>query len=107
MMSWSGAMRNVGTCIKRVIIERMLELAPENGLYPRHVSRTGHKASSSYSNKSAKLDFIQWIIQSSHTKAQSNVERLTQQVVAMFFASSHQMPMVSIFPLSLKVMGTN
>jgi hypothetical protein len=92
-------MRNVGTRIRIVVIQRMLELESVRGLSSEHVSRTGHKVSSG-PNSSVKADCIQWIIQSSRTKAQKNVERLTQQVIALFFASSHQMPMVCALSLS-------
>ena len=43
-----------------------------------------------------KLDCIRWVIESSQTDKQRSVERIVQQIIAIFFASYQQMPMVSI-----------
>ncbi|KAF2244930.1 cytochrome P450 [Trematosphaeria pertusa] len=45
------------------------------------------------------MDCLQWIIQSSHTDAQRTIERLVQQAGAIFFASSHQMPMALVYAI--------
>ena len=43
-----------------------------------------------------KLDCIRWVIESSQTDKQRSVERIVQQMIALLFASYHQMPMVSV-----------
>ncbi|KAF2691972.1 cytochrome P450 [Lentithecium fluviatile CBS 122367] len=78
VMNWSGAMREVGASIKEVVQARLYQQKFE---------------------AKDTLDCIQWIIQSSRTEAQRSLERLVQQTGALFFASSHQMPMAFVYAI--------
>ncbi|KAF2464155.1 cytochrome P450 [Lindgomyces ingoldianus] len=78
IMKWSGAMHKVQASLQRVVEARI-------------------QGSSRGSNQP--MDCLQWIIQSSHTNAQRAPGRLLQQAGAIFFASSHQMPMALVYAI--------
>ncbi|ORY17075.1 cytochrome P450 [Clohesyomyces aquaticus] len=77
IMRWSGAMNKVAAFITPVVEERLRQFGDPNA--PEH------------------RDCIQWTIESSHTDAQRSLKRLVQQIIAILFAASHQMPMALIY----------
>lgn len=81
IMAWSGSMKKVAAAVREVVVERLEEMTS----LPYH--------------KVKHMDCLQWVIESSNTPAQRTVERLTQQIGALFFASSHQMPMALVYAI--------
>ena len=73
---------------------------------PRAVSRTYQSAfhlKNEYESFTlilfSKLDCISWVIESSQTAEQKTVKRLVQQIVAIYVAAAHQLPVVSIMSI--------
>jgi cytochrome P450 len=76
---WSGSMQYVGSHVHRVVKSR-LENRKEG-------------------NEKARLDATEWVISSSTTPMQLAPTRLAQQMIALLFASMHQMQMTTCWAI--------
>ncbi|KAF7954697.1 hypothetical protein EAE96_005816 [Botrytis aclada] len=78
IMAWSGAMKKVAGHIRPLVIQRLRDIEEK---------------------KSLPSDCITWVIESSTTPRQRTVERIVQQMIALTFASAHQLPLVLTFTI--------
>ncbi|TEY64666.1 hypothetical protein BOTCAL_0144g00020 [Botryotinia calthae] len=78
IMAWSGAMKKIAAHIRPLIIQRL-----------RYIEE----------KKTLPSDCITWVIESSTTPRQRTVERIVQQIIALTFASAHQLPLALTFTI--------
>ncbi|RAL59086.1 hypothetical protein DID88_003566 [Monilinia fructigena] len=78
IMAWSGAMKKLATRIRPLVIQRLRDIEEK---------------------KTLSSDCITWVIESSTTPRQRTVERIVQQMIALTFASAHQLPLVLTFTI--------
>ncbi|KAG4025961.1 hypothetical protein MFRU_047g00250 [Monilinia fructicola] len=78
IMAWSGAMERLATRIRPLVIQRLRDIEEK---------------------KTLPSDCITWVIESSTTPRQRTVERIVQQMIALTFASAHQLPLVLTFTI--------
>ncbi|EDO00298.1 hypothetical protein SS1G_14168 [Sclerotinia sclerotiorum 1980 UF-70] len=78
IMAWSGAMEKLATHIRPLVIQRLRDIEEK---------------------KTLPSDCITWVIESSTTPKQRTVERIVQQMIALTFASAHQLPLVLTFTI--------
>ncbi|KAH8699442.1 cytochrome P450 [Phaeosphaeriaceae sp. PMI808] len=76
-MAWSGAMHKVSSAVQTLVNQRMRE----------KMFTTKEK------NVEKHLDCIEWVMSCSHTPEQAHPVRIQQQMMALLFASTHQMQM--------------
>ncbi|GLA74925.1 hypothetical protein AtubIFM55763_006177 [Aspergillus tubingensis] len=79
MMRWSGAMHFIGRAVTAEVEDRV--------------------KSNSTSQDPSPCDGIQWVIDSSKTPEQRTVSRLAQQIIAILFASVHQMAAALVYAM--------
>ena len=79
-LRWSGSMHYVGSRVQDLVNERL--------------SKRTHER-----NEKARLDGTEWVISASSTPAQLSPQRLVQQMIALLFASMHQMQMATCWAL--------
>ncbi|KAF2260655.1 cytochrome P450, partial [Lojkania enalia] len=76
-MAWSGAMHKVSAAVQNLVNQRVRE-----------------KMFTTKDNKNEEhLDCTEWVISCSHTPEQAHPTRIAQQMMALLFASTHQMQM--------------
>ncbi|KAF7913258.1 hypothetical protein BELL_0464g00040 [Botrytis elliptica] len=78
IMAWSGAMKKIAGHIRPLVIQRLRDIEEK---------------------KTLPSDCITWVIESSTTPRQRTVERIVQQMIALTFASAHQLPLVLTFTI--------
>ncbi|KAH7096039.1 cytochrome P450 [Paraphoma chrysanthemicola] len=81
IMRLTGSMHKVAASIRTLVQTRLTEMDNKPA------------------DSTKRLDCVQWIIESSSTPAQRTLDRLVQQIGALFFASSHQMPMALAYAI--------
>ncbi|KAI1493662.1 cytochrome P450 [Biscogniauxia mediterranea] len=81
LMARSGAMKAVGWHITKLVDERLVA----------HANGTGQKF----------IDCTQFVIKTSRTERQRSPARLVQQMVALQFASAHQLPMALAWAITM------
>lgn len=99
-MRWSGAMNTIAKYITPVVVQRVqiandLRNEKETKDKPVSNSKSAVVTVGPLPLKLLQLDCIQWVLESSHKPSQRNVTRMVQQIIALLFASAHQLPMVS------------
>jgi hypothetical protein len=92
---WSGSMQYVGSHVHRVVKSR-LENRKEGNEKARVRTLLG---SIGHTLTSRKLDATEWVISSSTTPMQLAPTRLAQQMIALLFASMHQMQMTTCWAI--------
>ncbi|GAT19622.1 cytochrome P450 [Aspergillus luchuensis] len=81
MMRWSGAMHFIGRSVTAEVEDRLV------------------KSNGTSQDSSKPCDGIQWVIDSSKTPEQRTVSRLAQQIIAILFASVHQMAAALVYAM--------
>ncbi|KAJ4374839.1 hypothetical protein N0V83_001917 [Neocucurbitaria cava] len=94
-LTWSGSMHYVGAQIRMVVRQRLENR--EQGNEKARVS-TEHGADD-MALTPQKIDGTEWVISSSTTPAQLEPARIVQQMVALLFASMHQMQMTTCWAI--------
>jgi hypothetical protein len=92
LMAWSGAMKHVGEEVTKLVDERLE--ADRNGSGRQFVKRYLYHQYTKHKLTHPQLDCTQFVIGVSKTPQQRSPLRIVKQMVALQFASAHQLPMV-------------
>ncbi|KAL8821170.1 MAG: hypothetical protein Q9223_000732 [Gallowayella weberi] len=79
LLALGGAMKKIESYLTAEVTQRLIEIQAGNREIPS--------------------DGITWVIEASTTKEQRAVKRIVQQVILVFFASAHQLPVLLMFSI--------
>ncbi|KAL8993146.1 MAG: hypothetical protein Q9169_006567 [Polycauliona sp. 2 TL-2023] len=79
ILSLGGAMKKIESYLTMEVVQRLADMQEEKKEIPS--------------------DGITWVIEASTTKDQRAVKRMVQQVISVFFASAHQLPVLLMFSI--------